>query len=72
MGVCLQGGLHPEGEGLHPGGMPTGGFASGGRGSASGERGVCIGGDRSPTGTRKADSMHPAGMLPCYLLKRFF
>ena len=53
-GVCLQGGL-PIGEGSASRGVCLhGGLHSGGLG-------------RPPTGTRKACSMHPSGMLSCFL-----
>ena len=77
VGVCIQGwrtasrkveGLHLGGGGLRKGGLHLGGgrsrvSASRGRGSAY--RGSASRGQTPPTGTRKADSIHPTGMLLC-------
>ena len=72
MRFCIQGdeGLHPGGGGPHlgVGGMhPVGGGLHPGegvciQGVCIRQRGVC---PTSPTGTGKAGSTHPTGMLSC-------
>ena len=76
MGVCIQGwrtasrnvgGLHPGGGGLRKGGLHLGGGCLHPEGGGLPTGGLHPGGRPPPTGTRKADSMHPTGMLLCYL-----
>ena len=65
--ACITGHMSRIQGGLHPEGLPTGGFPMK-RGSAYRGRAVCLQGDRAdppPPGTRKAGGMHPTGMLSC-------